>query len=69
MKKFIVTFSYNGFSFNAKVFISRQGNSIVYSIKLIEDCLGYMFNNKELVFTKEGDGYKMSGVMDKSNGV
>lgn len=60
MKKFIVTFSYNGFSFNAKVFISRQGNTIVYSTKLIEDCLSYMFNNKELVFTKEGDGYKMS---------
>ena len=60
MKKFIVTFSYKGFSFNAKVFINRHGNTIVYSTKLIEDYLGYMFNNKELVFTKEDDGYKMS---------
>lgn len=60
MKKFIVTFNYNGFSLSAKVFISRQGNAIVYSTKLMEDYLGYMFSNKELVFTKEDDGYKMS---------
>ena len=59
MKKFIVSFDYNGFSFNAKVFISKQGNTIVYSTQLVEDCLGYMFNNKELLFAKEDNGYKM----------
>ncbi len=59
MKKFIVAFDYNGFSFNAKVFISKQGNAIVYSTQLIEDYLGYMFNNKELIFAREDNGYKL----------
>ncbi len=59
MKKFIVSFGYNGFSFNAKVFIRRQGNTIVYSTQLVEDYLGYMFNNKDLIFAKESNGYKM----------
>ena len=59
MKKFIVSFAYNGFSFNAKVFIRKQNNAIVYSTQLIEDCFGYMFDNKELIFAKEENGYKM----------
>ena len=59
MKKFIVSFNYNGFSFNAKVFIRRQGNAIIYSTQLIEDCLSYMFNNKDLIFAKEDNGYKL----------
>ncbi len=59
MKKFIVTFNYKGFSFNAKVFICKQNNIIIYSTQLIEDCLGYMFDNHELIFAKEGNGYKM----------
>ncbi len=59
MKKFIVTFEYKGFVFTAKVFIKKQNNAIIYSTQLFEDCLGYMFENKELVFTKEGNGYKL----------
>ncbi len=59
MKKFIVTFNYNGFVFNAKVFIKKQNNTIIYSTQLFESCLGYMFENKELLFTKEGNGYKL----------
>jgi hypothetical protein len=31
----------------------------VYSTQLIEDCLAYMFENKELIFAKEPDGYKL----------
>ena len=59
MKKFIVTFNYNGFAFTAKVFIHKHGNTIVYSTQLIEDCLAYMFEDKELIFSKEPDGYKL----------
>ena len=59
MKKFIVSFDYKGFTFSAKVFISKKGNSIIYSTQLVEECLGYMFINKELIFTKEDSGYKM----------
>ena len=59
MKKFIVTFNYNGFAFTAKVFIHQHGNTIVYSAQLIEDCLAYMFEDKELIFSKEPDGYKL----------
>lgn len=59
MKKFIVTFNYNGFAFTAKVFIHKHGNTIVYSTQLMEDCLAYMFENKELIFSKESDGYKL----------
>ena len=59
MKKFIVTFNYNGFAFTAKVFIHKHGNTIVYSTQLIEDCLSYMFEDKELIFSKEPDGYKL----------
>lgn len=59
MKKFIVTFNYDGFVFNAKVFIKKQNNTIIYSTQLFEDCLGYMFDNKELIFTKEDNGYKL----------
>ncbi len=59
MKKFIVTFDYNGFAFHAKVFIRKQNNAIVYSTKLVEDCLGYMFNNKELIFAKDETGYRL----------
>ena len=60
MKKFIVTFEYKGFVFTAKVFIKKQNNAIIYSTQLFEDCLGYMFENKELVFSKEGNGYKLA---------
>jgi len=59
MKKFIVTFDHKGFSFNAKVFIRKQGNAIIYSIEIVEDYLSFMFENQELVFSKEQDGYKM----------
>ena len=59
MKKFIVTFTYNGFAFTAKVFIHKHGNTIVYSTQLIEDYLAYMFEDKELIFSKEPDGYKL----------
>ncbi len=59
MKKFIVTFDYKGFSFHAKVFIRKQNNAIIYSTQLMEDCLGYMFDNKELIFAKEENGYKL----------
>ena len=59
MKKFIVTFNYKGFALHAKVFIRRQNNTIIYSTQLMEDCLGYMFNNKELIFAKENNGYKL----------
>ena len=59
MKKFIVTFSYNGFAFTAKVFIHKHGNTIIYSTQLIEDCLAYMFEDRELIFSKEPDGYKL----------
>jgi hypothetical protein len=59
MKKFIVTFNYNGFAFTAKVFIHKHGNTIVYSTQLIEDCLAFMFEDKELIFSKEPDGYKL----------
>ncbi len=59
MKKFIVTFNYNGFVFNAKVFIKKQKEAIIYSTQLVENCLGYMFDNKELIFTKEDNGYKL----------
>jgi hypothetical protein len=59
MKKFIVTFNYKGFAFTAKVFIHKHGNTIIYSTQLMEDCLSYMFENKELLFSKEPDGYKL----------
>jgi len=59
MKKFIVAFSYNGFAFTAKVFIHKHGNTIVYSTQIMEDCLNYMFENKEIIFAKEADGYKL----------
>ncbi len=59
MKKFIVTFDYNGFSFTAKVFIRKHGKTIIYSTQLVEDCLGFMFNSKELIFARENNGYKM----------
>lgn len=59
MKKFIVTFNYNGFVFNAKVFIKKQSNTIIYSTQLFEGCLSYMFENKELIFTKDDNGYKL----------
>ena len=59
MKKFIVAFNYNGFAFTAKVFIHKHGNTIVYSTQVIEDYLSYMFDNKELIFSKEQDGYKL----------
>src|SRR3978361_83516 len=59
MKKFIVTFSYKGFAFSAKVFIHKHGNAIIYSTQVIEDCLSYMFENKELIFSKEPEGYKL----------
>jgi len=59
MKKFIVSFNYNGFAFTAKVFIHKHGNTIVYSTQVIEDYLNYMFENKELIFSKEPDGYKL----------
>ncbi len=59
MKKFIVTFNYNGFVFNAKVLIKKQNNTIIYSTQLVENCLGYMFENKELLFAKDDNGYKL----------
>ena len=59
MKKFIVTFNYNGFAFTAKVFIHKHGNTLIYSTQLIEDCLAYMFEGRELLFSKEPDGYKL----------
>lgn len=59
MKKFMVTFNYKGFTFTAKVFIRKQNNTIIYSTQLMEDCLGYLFENNELIFAKEDSGYKM----------
>lgn len=59
MKKFIIAFQYKGFAFNAKVFIHKHGNAIIYSTQLIQDCLSYMFENKELIFAKEANGYKL----------
>lgn len=59
MKKFIVSFEHKGFLFTAKVFIHKYGNAIVYSTKIVEEGLGYMFENCELIFVKEQTGYKM----------
>ncbi len=59
MKKFIVAFTYEGFAFTARVFIHKHANTIVYSTQLVEDCLGYYFENKELIFSKEESGYKL----------
>lgn len=59
MKKFIIAFHYNGFAFTAKVFIHKHGNTIVYSTQVTEDCLSYMFENRELIFSKEPEGYKL----------
>ncbi len=59
MKKFIITFNYNGFAFKAKVFIHKHNNTIIYSTQLIEDFVAYMFEDKELIFSKEPDGYKL----------
>jgi hypothetical protein len=59
MKKFIITFNYKGFALTAKVFIHKHGNTIVYSTQLIEDHLAYMFEDMELIFSKEPEGYRL----------
>ena len=59
MKKFIISFTFKGFSFSAKVTLHKTGGAILYSVVLLENCLNSLLDGDCITFIEEHNGFRL----------
>jgi hypothetical protein len=60
MKKFIISFNYEGFPFTGKVSVNKVANSIVYTVVVTESANDSVIANKPLIFLRDDRGYQLA---------
>lgn len=68
MKKFIISFNYEGLPFTGKVSVNKVSNSIVYTVVITESMHEKVLENKPLIFLKDDKGYQLA-VLDPNRQV
>lgn len=59
MKKFLISFDFKGFNFSAKVVVHKTGGTILYSVKLIDNCLNALLEGDCITFVEEHCGFRL----------
>lgn len=66
MRKFIITIEHNNTRFGAKVMVNKKGNSYLYSVVVSDLAIASQFKNKQFVFIKETQGFRLY-LLDKKD--
>ncbi len=57
MKNLLISFTYNGFTFLARVLVHKKDDAVLYSIVLVENDANDALDRSSFIFTEDGEGF------------